>query len=266
MHKVIDFGALRSEQLSEFFSSSDENIAVLTDMMAIESLKQKELRHYQLSLEILSRNDKRVVILKPSGVAARIRPNRTEFPNNLIDLDATARFPSFCAQALSASRPQVVEHIEKNQNQARAFVAKVTSNIEILREAVPSTLANFPPSVLTDLRAGRMSLNHPDVLRYIRTSGEMIALDQFAKFFPGERPPSSSELLRWFPLRYSVALYSLGIKWNIAGGLSSAKPDTLRNDGIDMFYVAYGTAFDGVMSQDAKLIEIFDLANAALLV
>ena len=50
MHKVIDFGALRSEPLSEFFSISDQNVAVLTDMMAIEALKQKELRHYQLSL------------------------------------------------------------------------------------------------------------------------------------------------------------------------------------------------------------------------
>jgi hypothetical protein len=130
MYKVVDFGALVSEQLCAFFSSSDKNVAVLTDMMAIESLKQKKLRHHQVSLEVLSRNEKRVVILKPSGVAARLRPNFAEFPNNLM----------------------------------------------------------------------------------------------------------------------------------------SAKPGTLRNDGIDMFYVAYGTAVDGVISEDIKLTEIFDLARSVLLV
>lgn len=56
MHKVVDFGALRSEQLAAFFAQSKANVGVLTDMMAIESLKQKEVRHYQLSLDVLSRN------------------------------------------------------------------------------------------------------------------------------------------------------------------------------------------------------------------
>ena len=264
MHKVIDFGALRSELLSEFFASSEKNVAVLTDMMAIESLKQIGLQRYQLSLEILSRNDNRVVILKPSGVAARLRPNPAEFPNNLIDWDATKRFPSFCAQALLASRPQVIQHIDQNQNKARAFVASVGANIETLREAVSATLGNFPPSVLSDLRTGRTDRYHPDILRHIRASGEMIALGQFAKLFPGNTPPPLSDLPSWLPLRYSIALYSLAVKWSIAGGHSSARPDKLRNDGIDMFYVAYGTAFDGVISEDTKLIEIYHLVRAAL--
>lgn len=266
MHKVIDFGALRTEALHDFFSISDQNVAVLTDMMAIEALKQKELRHYQASLEILSRNENRVVILKPSGVAARLRPNPAEFPKNLIDWEATSRFPAFCAQARAPSGPQVLQHIDENQNKARAFVAKVTTNIETMREAVTATLSNFPSGVLADLRSGCITTYHPDLLRHIRATGEAIAFGQFAKYFPGDKPPLPSELLSWLPLRYSTALYALGIRWIIDGGLSSAKPDKLRNDGLDMFYVAYGTAFDGVMSEDTKLNGIFDLVRVALLV
>jgi len=63
---------------------------------------------------------------------------------------------------------------------------------------------------------------------------------------------------------YSIALYALAIRWLSVGGHSSAKPKALRNDGIDMFYVAYGTAFDGVISKDTKLLEIFELASAVL--
>lgn len=264
MHKVVDFGALRSEQLAAFFAQSKANVGVLTDMMAIESLKQKEVRHYQLSLDVLSRNANRVVILKPSGVGARLRPNPREFPDNLIDWDATARFPAFCAQVLSDPRPEVVTHIDNNQTKARGFVANVRANIETLREAVSSTLANFPSEVLADLRSGRTDRFHPELLRHIRASGEMIALGHFEKLFPSEPFPNRVDLLHWLPLRYSVALYSLAVKWTIAGGLSSAKPDKLRNDGIDMFYVGYGTAFDGVISEDGKLLEIYDLARAAL--
>ena len=76
----------------------------------------------------------------------------------------------------------------------------------------------------------------------------------------------ASDLPYWLPFRYSVALYSLAIRWNIVGGLSSLPPDDLRNDSLDMFYVACGTAFDGVISKDSRFNAVYDLAHAALLV
>jgi hypothetical protein len=266
MHKVIDFGALRSEQLSEFFASSNDNIAVLSDMMIIESLKQQGIQRFRNSLEILSQNDKRVLILKPSGDAARTPPNRTDFPKNLIDWNATGKFSGFCAQVRSDSQPEVLQHLDQNQQKARKFVANVGANVETLREAAASTLSNFPPDFLSALRAGRESIFHPELLRHIRASGEAIALGQFQTFFPGVPRPLASDLPYWLPFRYSIALYSLAIRWNIVGGLSALRPDKLRNDSLDMFYVACGTAFDGVMTEDSRLNAVYDLAHAALLV
>lgn len=264
MHKVLDFGAHNSNQLKEFFVASPTNTVLVTDMMGIESLKRDGLENHRRSFEIIARYADRVIVLLPSGIAARLPPDRHRFPDNLIDRSATSGFPAFCAATLGNNAPHVLAKIAENQAKARHFADGVSANIGVFREAITGMLGSFPPAILADLRSGRMAAADPSVLRHIRTNGALIAEGQFAKLFPGQPMPPSDELFHWLPFRYSVALYAIGFRWAVIGGHDSAKAATLRNDGIDMFYVAYGSAFDGVISRDAKLLEMVDLVAAAL--
>jgi hypothetical protein len=43
-------------------------------------------------------------------------------------------------------------------------------------------------------------------------------------------------------------------------GIESVRMDRLRNDVVDMTYVAYATLFDGILSNDRKLLEIHEEA------
>jgi hypothetical protein len=86
----------------------------------------------------------------------------------------------------------------------------------------------------------------------------------FRQMFPGEPLPNREDALCWVPFRYTVALQALTMKWIKAGGYRTAKAATLRNDSIDIFYVAYGTIFDGVLSGDGKLQELSLFANQIL--
>lgn len=264
MRKILDFGANNSEQLKEFFAASPTNTVIVTDMMGIESLKRDGLENHRRSFEILARCADRVIVLLPSGIAARLPPDQQRFPDNLIDRNATTGFPTFCAATLGNNSPHVLAKIAENQAKARRFADGVAANIGVFREAITGMLGNFSPAILAELRSGRMSHADPSVLRHIRTNGALIAKGQFAKFFPGQPMPPSDELFHWLPFRYAVALYAIGFRWAVIGGHDSAKAATLRNDGIDMFYVAYGTAFDGVISRDAKLLEMAEVVAAAL--
>jgi hypothetical protein len=88
---------------------------------------------------------------------------------------------------------------------------------------------------------------------------------QYRQLFPNEPLPDLVDALYWMPFRYSVAIQALTLKWIVAGGYQSAKSENLRNDTNDMFYVAYGTCFDGVLTNDLKLLELSAFAKEILL-
>ena len=64
-----------------------------------------------------------------------------------------------------------------------------------------------------------------------------------------------------FQFRYSLCSYSLALKWIMDGGYDSISNDKLRNDFIDMVYAAYATFFDGIITKDKKLLEIYQFAR-----
>ncbi len=139
MHKVLDFGAHNSEQLKEFFAASPTNTVLVTDMMGIESLKRDGLENHRRSFEILARYADRVIVLLPSGIAARLPPDQHRFPDNLIDRNATSGFPTFCAATLGNNAPHVLAKIAENQAKARHFADGVAANIGVFREAITGT-------------------------------------------------------------------------------------------------------------------------------
>ncbi len=51
--------------------------------------------------------------------------------------------------------------------------------------------------------------------------------------------------------------YLLCLRWISDGSINSLKPDKRLNDLIDMNYAAYATFFDGLLTDDKKLIDIY---------
>ena len=76
--------------------------------------------------------------------------------------------------------------------------------------------------------------------------------------------PNRDELHYTFIFRYSLCVYLIAIDWLANGGISGVKPEKMRNDMIDMNFVAYATYFDGLLSKDAKALRIYDEASFLL--
>jgi len=77
-------------------------------------------------------------------------------------------------------------------------------------------------------------------------------------------PQNGDELRGSYIFRYSVAAYLLAMRWISDGGAKTVKPENLRNDVVDMTYVAYATFFDGLLSRDKKATEIYEEARFLL--
>ena len=130
-------------------------------------------------------------------------------------------------------------------------------------------------SKLSDRQTGlfAVGLSYPkDVLAIIRSrrplpqdfhrnaAGHILQLTRatMKSLFPGDEP-SVEEASYSYPFRYNVAMYCMNLFWTATGNVTAAPPKKVRNDAMDMTYVAYASFFDGVITEDSKLSAAYDL-------
>jgi hypothetical protein len=76
MKKVVDASALRTRTLREFLAASPTNVAVLPEMVALESFKGDAVVNLPRSLGILGAFPKQVLVLRPNEEIVRLDPRR----------------------------------------------------------------------------------------------------------------------------------------------------------------------------------------------
>ncbi len=253
MFKVIDFNAISTEPnlglLDTFFSSSSDNVAVLTDMMGIECLKRDGVANYRKSFAIFSKHSHRVLVLKQFSDVRGLRPKKFGFLENIIDQELTTTFPSYCSQMLSGSDPRIAAEIQAQQIKVQAFMVKIQKLVDQeFRAAVAEYEKAVPATRLSEWRSGRPVSE--DELEFVHGMIAGVATLQLHIHFPNDPLPNAEDALYWMPFRYTVAHQALSLKWIREGGHRTARADKLRNYSIDIFYVAYGTIFDGVLTSD----------------
>lgn len=262
--KVVDFNAVaKPERLEEFFASHPGNIAVLTDFMGIECLKCTGIDNYRRSYSVLRRYADRAIVLKSYQDLCRIAPSRAGFPSWLVDQAATEGFPRYAQLIVETNDPRNRAVIEAEQAKTQRVMAKIERLVDAeLRQSMSEVQTSVSPE-----RLRRWKKNpglSVEELQFAHRMAVGITLPQYRQFFPGRAEPERSDALLWLPYRHAVALQALTLKWLKAGGHVTAGSDTLRNDSVDIFYVTYGSLFDGVVSGDTKLQEIYAMTKAIL--
>jgi hypothetical protein len=55
----------------------------------------------------------------------------------------------------------------------------------------------------------------------------------------------------------AVSAFFLALDWISVGGAKNVRPDRMRNDLVDINFAAFATYFDGLITEDQKLIDIY---------
>jgi hypothetical protein len=260
MKKVIDASGLRSPELSSYLSASTANLAVLSDYAAMESFKGSAAVNIRNALRIVSRHPKQVLVLKSTGKIASLRPRRTGLHARLIDHRQTAGFPSYCRAILdgAASVEDVNYDIVLKELAADGHFATLAADTEVIRTGMVVLFQSYPPDDLKSLRAGRQISGAfsdrvvDDILR--------ITARSFRHSTAGADMPSTDDAMFSFQFRYALCSYVLALKWAADGGYETAHASKLRNDFTDATYAAYATFFDGLITKDKKLQEVYRLS------
>lgn len=254
MRMVIDCNALSQTQLVDFLDGSRGNIAVLTDFCVMESFNRGAGVH--LSYQTLSRHPGQVLVLQTTPYIARLHPRSKGLLNRLTDHKGTADFPKYC-RALASGGSMAGTNFEFKRDLARNFIAELTPAAEALRAPMIAMMQRHSETDLNVLRTQKrltsdiLNRATEDIARL--TAGLYRDIPNFGGL------PSHPEVLYSFPFRMSVCHYALALHWAWKGGLHSWPAEKLRNDLTDCTYAAHASFFDGLITGDGRLGDVYNL-------
>jgi hypothetical protein len=259
LYKVIDQNYLRepNETLHSYLKAA--NFVVLTDYAGMESHKGDALLNLRRSMEIVSKYPRQVVVLKNWYQISRITQRGEKHIRELIiDFDSTNMFHEFCRHLyeLDETKPsRALADIERKQLEANKFFTEKSSYAQMVIDSIGMYKGAFPPDQLKQIRLGRYFENR-ELLKRMMAHIVMLASNMMRKngyVIKKAQHARSNYIFRW-----ALAGYLLAIKWLAEGGYEQLPVGKMQNDIVDMTYVAYGTYFDGLLSNDNKVNEIYE--------
>ena len=231
----------------------------------MEAYKGDSLRSIFQSMGILSEFPKQVVVLKGTQRACTMRGRKSGLQRRLIDEDQSRGFPRFCTQLRAAMggderlRQEILEH-------GRAATAHIDGRV--LRDAkeIPNIFSGsanlYTP---TELKIIRTHQQHTAEMREKHALGILrVAANLFRDHPAVTHLPSPDELPYTFIFRFTVCAYVLFLRWIADGSQRNTRVNKLRNDMVDLNFAAFATFFDGLLTADKKLTEIYEGTMAIL--
>jgi hypothetical protein len=264
MRKVIHSNYLNSPALHDYLSSSKGNFAVLTDYAAIEAYKGNTLKSIYPSMEIVSEFPRQVLILKSTTKIVGMSGREKGLQRRLIDGHQTSGFPKFCKDLSKAKSGN--KALEKALVQlgieASEHLEKVMSDAKKLPKAIDAITNDFIQQELDIIRKGApLTQEFVDkIIKHAMTTAGFMGVDH-----PQSRGwPPLDELPNTYLLRYALSGIVYMVQRIEFGGVGGLKPEKLRNDVVDLSFSAYATYFDGLLTNDRKLISIYEFTLALL--
>lgn len=263
---VIDGSALASPALEAYFRLSENNHAVMIDYAGLETFRRGRLEKIRESYALLRRYPNRVIVLKPTIQISKLKPRSNGLINRMTDDELTDRFPNFVKLMFDERSPDLArlrqQEIERKAAVAEAQIAKLTQDAETVRQGMSLMMAQYPPAMLSSLR--KATTLPPEFRDKVRDDILVNTGIHLKTLFPAGVRFTFDEIAYSLLFRYAACSYVLFLKWAADQGHKSARAEKLRNDCTDMVYAAFATFFDGLITEDGKLAELFATAQVVL--
>ncbi|PRW84024.1 hypothetical protein C7A11_28050 [Pseudomonas simiae] len=264
MQLVLDTNQFKSPRLNAFLSKSAKNRVVLFDYSAMEMYKAGGIAAILEQMEILGRFSDQVIVLKDTMSVCAQRGRRAGLQRRLIDKKHTNIFRGFVSalEEARAGDEKKIKQVEAHKNSSAAQMLRVLDDAATMGLAFPKLLENYSKEERARIKGG--DLYSSDIVNKIMD--EVLSISAMVLHqHPSVRYwPSFEELPYTFIFRLVFCTYLLALDRAVVGLPSNIRPESIRNDLIDMYFVAYGTFFDGVMSSDRRVNRIYEQVDLLL--
>jgi len=264
MRKIVDSNFLQDDSLEEYLTASSGNYVVLTDYLMMEAYKGNTLKSIFKSMDILSKYPDKVISLKSTIILAGLIPRNPGPAEDLIEQAQTKAFPEFCRNLERAKNGD--KGIEK---QLVFLGEEAKKQMDILLKASEGLISGIK-KVAASYSAEEVKIFKKDqpltasIGQKFRENTLWLAAYMFQDHPGIQELPKGEELLNTYIFRYAISVQLWVIDWIRKAGFQDAKLETLRNNVVDLHYVACATFFDGFLTKDQKAGDIYTQTKVLL--
>ena len=256
MKKVIDANFFQDPRLENYLKSDKSNAVVFIDCAGMEAHKGNTFKNLFKSLEIVSKFPEQAFVLKGTRDIAKLTLASDGF-KKLVDVPQTRAFRSFCSSiqhGIQDKMSLIVPLFQQGQL-ASAHFDRLKKDAAIVANSIEELTKSFKKEYLKVIRKKeRLTTEVKDKVIY----GILRLTDLLFQDHPDiQKRPQPEQIRNSYIFRFAVSAYLLDFHWISDGGPGKVKLDKLRNDCVDMNYVAYATFFDGILTRDSKMKEIY---------
>lgn len=260
MRKIIDTNCLKDPALYRYLKANSNNYAVLTDYAAMEAYKGNEkntLESILNSMCILCQFPNQVIVLKTTSNICALNKRSKGLVKRFIDKRQTKGFTKYCTNLKDTKKGNKIleQAILKLGADANEHMNNILNDSIHVINSITEISSNYTKEELRILRKREpytMELVNK-IIKQVITISDLLHSNHPKKVVC----PDDSELSNSFIFRFSLCIYLLTLNWISEGGAAGVKPERMRNDLVDMNYVAYATFFDGIMTKDIKATKIY---------
>lgn len=259
MRKIVDANYFQSPDLASYLAQSKTNIAVLPDIAGMETYKGDPVKNLERSYEILHRFPQQVLILRGTRAIIRTAADTKSHTRWMEDKEQTTGFLRFYRQIklAAAGEESHIRAVHKVAKDAVEHFDRVRRDVADVPNAYEGMATVFTDADRQQLRAGldtiREPLRHKLVCQLLETAA--IALSKHPDV--QHLPRRLNGALRRLPARYAIAHYLLFLRKLLNGGHRGVGSAHLSSDVADMVYIAYATYFDGILSKEKMVNDVY---------
>lgn len=263
MRKVVDSNFLQTPQLADFLANPSNSV-VLPDYVAMEAYKGQALTSIQRSMSVISRYPRQVIVLKGTQTICGLRGRRAGLQRRMIDPQQSRDFVIFCRDLEAAINGDqaFTERLLELRTSASSFMDNLLQEAKSLAETFREVQNTYSEEEIRRLR--RKGPFTREFLEKLQKNTMLTAAFLLRDHPKVNKFPNAAEARNTLIFRFSICIHLLVLHWISVGSGMNAKPEKLVNDKVDMMLVAYGTFFDGILSNDNKVQVIYERAIAAL--
>lgn len=257
--KVVDKNMLRRGEAANWLSKSVSRQIVITEFLLTECMAGDSISNLCSDFKTLHAYADQILFLRTTVKMSLLRPRSGGLQQRWIDWRITGamrkalKLGAFQFRQFMLSDPAFHEFAKQSKENLSDMLDMVPEFKKLLFEMT----RGLPSAWVKQLwQSGHVSDE------FATTIFNLIR-DTAASMFQG-RPslliPAFYDAIYSFEYRYATACALLAVDWT-EGGLEGANDKALRNDLIDMSYVAFGTMFDGLLTKEKTVRNIYKDAS-----
>lgn len=258
MRKIVDSNYLRDQKLRDYLSKSQSNYVVLTDYAAMEAYKGDTLRTIYESMAILSEFPDQVIVLKGTEKIRNLNGRTAGLTRRMIDPAGNKGFKKFCnyLKESKAGNLNINSQLLERGRWANEHMASILESAKLLPMDFVEISKMYSEEELRIFRARNGKYTKAMIEKIIDFIDEL-AIDVIQQSASDNRLRSAKEFGNKFIFRTCVCSKIYYLRWVRTGQQKTKKATKIHNDLVDLNFATYATYFDGILTNDRELHEIY---------